>query len=154
MKKLVTLPLLFLAACGDNSVGTNPDAAQSPDVAVDGDVTIFPPAPFGMSLAPAGPDQLMSVAAGPSGSFYAAGFAAQTVAGAKFLVVVKLTATGSLDTTFAGTGVYTSTLDFKGGSDEIDIVTQSDGKIVVSATIADETEPADRDIGLFRLDAT
>ena len=155
MKKLTYL-LLLAAACGDNHGGTNPDAAPSPDSADDAPPVWKVPTPFGMSLSPAGPDQLMSVAAGPNGSFYAAGFAAQTVAGAKMLIVVKLTPNDSgatLDTTFGSNGIYTSTVEFKGGSDEIDIVTQSDGKLVVSATIADEIDAADRDIGLFRLDA-
>ncbi len=96
----------------------------------------------------------MSLTAGPSGSFYAAGYAAASPTDPKFVIVAKLTATGTLDTTFASNGVYTSTLEFKGGNDEIDIVTQSDGKIVVAATIANDTDPDDRDIGLFRIDAT
>jgi uncharacterized delta-60 repeat protein len=151
--KRVSYLLLAFAACGDNLDNARPDG-QSPDAAPDMTISPWsPPAPFGMALAPAGPDQLMSVTAGPSGTFYAAGYAAQTVAGAKLVIVVKLTAAGALDTTFATNGVYTSTLELEGGSDEIDIVTQSDGKIVVSATIANHVDAADRDVGLFRIDA-
>jgi uncharacterized delta-60 repeat protein len=156
MKKLGTLAFVLAGACGDShDNNTTPDAAEQPqpDAAVDGATAWTPPAPFAVTLAAAGPDQLMSVVPGPSGSFYAAGFAAQTLTGAKLVVVVKLTATGARDTTFATGGVYTSALEFKGGTDEIDIVTQSDGKIVVSATIANDTDALDKDIGLFRLDA-
>ena len=156
MKKLVQLPLLLLAACGDNGSSTNPDAPTTPpDAAIDAPDAWVAPTPVAVPLSPAGPDQLMSLASGPSGTFYAAGFAAQTVSGAKYLIVAKLKADGSLDTTFnaSGTqpGVYTSTLEFKGSTDEIDIVTQSDGKIVVSATVAATLDAADRDIALFRL---
>jgi uncharacterized delta-60 repeat protein len=152
MKRISCL-LLALAACGDNHDHAMPDA-PSADASVDTATPLWvPPAPFVMALAPAGPDQIMSLTAGPSGSFYAAGYAAQTVASAKQLIVVKLSATGALDNTFGTNGVFTSTLEFRGGSDEIDIATQSDGKIVVSATIANSIDANDRDIGLFRVDA-
>ncbi|MBC7975889.1 MAG: hypothetical protein H7138_13025, partial [Myxococcales bacterium] len=97
-----------------------------------------------------GPDQLQSATAAPGGKFYAAGFAAQTLTGARFVTVVKYGATG-LDTTFGTNGVVTTTVDFKGGSDEIDITTQPDGKLLVSATVAGATNPADRDVAVFRL---
>jgi uncharacterized delta-60 repeat protein len=132
----------------------SPDSPPGADAAVDAPPQFVKPTPVPVPLSAAGPDQLMSVTAGPNDTFYAAGFAAQTVTGAKLVVVVKLTKTGALDTTFGIGGVYTSTLEFKGGTDEIDLVTQSDGKIVVSATIANATNPSDRDIGLFRVDAT
>jgi uncharacterized delta-60 repeat protein len=159
MKKITYSVFAVLAACGDGNPGASPDAATPPDSTLQADASVdapsmfVKPTPVHVPLSAAGPDQLMSVTPGPSGSFYAAGFAAQTVTGAKFVVVVKLTATGALDTTFASGGIYTSTLEFKGGTDEIDVVTQSDGKIVVSATIANATDAADRDIGLFRVDA-
>jgi uncharacterized delta-60 repeat protein len=156
MKKTLA-SLLLLAACGDDKPTTNPDASMpTPDMAmqIDAPPMFVKPTPVHVPLSAAGPDQLMSVTAGPTGSFYAAGYAAQTVTGAKMLVVVKLTKTGALDTTFATGGVYTSALEFKGGTDEIDIVTQSDGKIVVSGSIANATDALDKDIGLFRLDAT
>ena len=51
--------------------------------------------------------------------------------------------------------MYTSTLEFKGGSDEIDVAVQSDGKIVVSATVANDGRRRPiRDIALFRVTAT
>jgi uncharacterized delta-60 repeat protein len=156
MKTKLTTLILLAAACGDNGTGATPDAAITPDSAEQPDAPsmFVKPTPVHVPLSAAGPDQLMSITAGPNGSFYAAGFAAQTVTGAKLVVVAKLTKSGALDTTFGSGGVYTSTLELKGGTDEIDIVTQSDGKIVVSATIANATDAADKDIGLFRVDAT
>jgi uncharacterized delta-60 repeat protein len=159
MKRLVLLStFLFAAACGDDNRTTPTDASVDPDslatdAAPDGSVTFVKPTPITVSQSATGPDQFMSVAAGPSGSFYAAGYTAATPTGAKFLTVAKLTSAGVLDTTFAGTGIYTSTVEFKGGSDEIDIVVQSTGAIVVSGTIANDTDAADRDLGLFRLSA-
>ncbi len=159
MKKLVTLSALLFAACGDDNKPNNPDAAvgsdaEGVDAAVDASMFVKP-SPIAVVLSTGGPDQLMSVAPGPSGSFYAAGYAAATPTGAKMLVVAKLTSAGALDTTFAGgAGFFTSTLEFKGGSDEIDVAVQSTGKIVVAGTIANDTVPADKDIGLFRVDAT
>ena len=71
MKKLSTV-LIALAACGDNNGNTNPDAAPSPDVAADMTIAPWsPPTPFGMALALAGPDQLMSLVGGPGGTFMA-----------------------------------------------------------------------------------
>lgn len=160
MKRLITLSALLFAACGDDNAA-KPDAAVGPDSSTDVDAMVDAvppytwPTPIAVPLSALGPDQLMSVAPGPSGTFYAAGYAAATAAGAKFLVVAKLTAAGALDTTFASpNGFYTSTLEFKGGSDEIDIAVQSDGKVVVAGTIANNITAADRDIGLFRVDAT
>ncbi len=155
MKKLFTLSALLFAACGDDSPA-KPDAGMIDiDAAVDAAIDPYVvPTPNVIAISTDGPDQLMSVAPGPSGTFYAAGFAAETPTGDKFLIVAKLTAAGALDTSFATTGFYTSTLVFKGGSDEIDIAVQSDGKIVVAGTIANDTNPADKDIGLFRVDAS
>src|SRR5829696_9188214 len=115
MKKIIFL--IALAACGDNKTTVTPDATTTPDVPPDNGTSFVVPTPFAVPLASAGPDQLMSVAAAPGGGFYAAGFAAQTVTGVKYVVVVKLTAAGTPDTTFATNGVYTSTLEFKGGTD-------------------------------------
>jgi uncharacterized delta-60 repeat protein len=157
MKKLVTLSALLFAACGDDAKST-PDAGTMADSG-DTDAPVDTPAwvkPTAVSLAlsATGPDQLMSVVPGPSGSFYAAGYAATGAAGAKYLLVAKLTAAGALDTTFASpNGFYTSTVEFMGGTDEIDLVVQSTGKIVVAATIANDTDPDDRDIGVFRVNA-
>jgi uncharacterized delta-60 repeat protein len=157
MKKLFTLSALLFAACGDDNSG-RPDANVTPD----GDTVDAPtdtpswvkPTPVSVALSSTGPDQLMSVVAGPNGTFYAAGYRAAQPTSDKYLVVAKLTSAGALDTTFGGgDGYYESTLAFKGGSDEIDIAVQTTGKIVVAGTIADEAITADRDIGLFRVNA-
>ena len=75
---------LLLAACGDNKPSTHPDApARRRSAGHAATPFVHAPTPFAVPLSAAGPDQLQSVAAGPDGTFYAAGFAAQTVAGAK-----------------------------------------------------------------------
>jgi len=155
MKRLVTLTALLFAACGDDIKG-QPDAAmpdsQEADAMVDAPVLFTQPTPVEIALATAGPDQIMAVKPGPSGSFYAAGYAATTSAGAKMLVIAKLTSAGALDTSFASpNGFFTSALEFKGGSDEIDLVVQSNGDVVVAGTIANDVDPTDKDIGLFRV---
>jgi uncharacterized delta-60 repeat protein len=63
---------------------------------------------------------------------------------------VKLTPTG-LDTTFGQGGIATTALDYKGGSGEIEIRTQPDGKIIVIATVANAAAAADRDVAVTRL---
>lgn len=156
MKRLITFSALLFAACGDDTKGTTADAGVDTldvDAAIDAPGFVAP-TPFLIDISADGPDQIMSVAPGPSGSFYAAGYAADGAAGVKYLFVAKLTSAGALDTTFATGGIYTSALEFKGGMDEIDIGVQSDGKIVVAGTIANNIDAADRDIGLFRVDAT
>ena len=156
-----------LAACGDNGDGEPSDdptdAAGSPDAAVpppdapppDGPAPFVVPTPFAVPLSAAGPDQLQSVVAGPNGTFYAAGFAAATLTGPRLVSVVKLTATGALDPSFGGgDGIATTTLEFKGGSGEVGLAVQPSGKLVVSATVANATNPADRDVAVIRLDAS
>lgn len=146
----VTLALA-LAACGENAQQTPDAAVPLPDAAPDaGQPPFTPPTPFAVALSPAGPDQLQSATAAPGGKFYAAGFAAQTLAGARFVTVVKYSATG-LDPSFGTGGIVTTTLDFKGGADEVDIATQADGKILVSATVASAANPDDRDVAVIRL---
>ncbi len=134
---------LVLAACGDG-------AKQNPDASPDAPAGFSPPIPFAVPLSAKGPDQLQSATAAPGGKFYAAGFAAATMTGQRFITVVKYSATGP-DATFGSGGVVTTVVDFKGGNDEVDIVTQPDGKIVVSATVASPTNAADRDIAVIRL---
>jgi uncharacterized delta-60 repeat protein len=137
---------LALAACGDG-------ASQSPDASVTPDApgsSFVPPTPFAMKLSAAGPDQLQAATAAPGGKFYAAGYAAATLTGPRFVTVVKYSAAG-LDTTFGTAGVVTTTVDFKGGGGEVVIATQPDGKILVSATVANATNPSDRDIAVIRL---
>jgi uncharacterized delta-60 repeat protein len=161
MKKLLVLPFL-LAACGDNNGGAGPDANNpDPDAAPDAPPGFVPPTAFAVQMSPAGPDQLMSAAAGPSGTFYAAGFAAATVAGAKDVIVVRLKGEGggaTLDTTFSGDGIASTGVTFVGSSDEIDIVVLPDGKLLVTAVVAATTvnalDAGDRDIAIIKLDAT
>jgi uncharacterized delta-60 repeat protein len=109
------------------------------------------PAPFAVPLSAAGPDQLQSVTAAPTaGEFYAAGFAATAVGGDRIVTVVKLTPMG-LAAGFGTGGVAATGVVFVGGNDEIDITTQSDGKILVSATVANPAIAGDRDIAVIRL---
>jgi uncharacterized delta-60 repeat protein len=115
-----------------------------------GGAPFVPPTPFAVALSGAGPDQLQSVTPAPGGGFLAAGFAAQTVGGPRLVTVVKLTASG-LDTTWGTSGVVTTAVVFAGGNDEVDITTQSDGRIVVSATVANPANPNDRDVAVLRL---
>lgn len=111
----------------------------------------MPPTPFAVPIAPNGPDQLQSVTVASDGAFLAAGFAAQTAMGPKSVIVVKYDAMGPA-AGFGTMGVAITPLVFVGGSDEIDITTQSDGKILVSATVASATIMGDRDISIVRLD--
>lgn len=174
MKRLFWMAALAAtAACGDdgdnNNDGTTPDAAQIdssvPDAA-DIDAPVEPdappdaaplpfevPTPFGIPASPTGPDQMQSVAVDPDNNFVIAGFAAQTPTGPRALVVIKATPTGPV----AGFGTQGAAVIpqvlFAGGNDEIDVAVQSTGHIIVTATIADETVPTDRDIAIVRLTA-
>lgn len=163
MKKLACLAAglaVLAAACGDDEELGNVDARPPTDAGLDADVDapidapspFVPPTPFAIPLSAMGPDQIMSVAAGPAGSFYLAGFAAATPTGPRLLTVVKTTTTGP-DATFGTGGVFTSALEFRGGSTEIDLVVQPDGKLVVSGTVASATNPMDRDVAFLRLNA-
>jgi uncharacterized delta-60 repeat protein len=143
---------LAFAACGDDAK-LNPDAAPSPDAAppIDGGPAQYvPPTPIAVPLSAAGPDQLQAATAAPGNKFYAAGYAAATLTGPRLVTVVKYGAAG-IDETFGNRGIVTTTLDFKGGSDEVDITTQPDGKILVSATVAALANANDRDIAVIRL---
>jgi len=159
MKKLVRLAaaagasLAALASCGDNNSATPPDAAPvEPDAASpDGPAPFVPPVPFAVPLAAAGPDQLQSATAAPSGAFYAAGFAGASLTAPRFVTIVKIAAAGGLDQAFGTDGKATTTLDFRGGAGEIGIATQPSGKIVVSATVASPSDATDRDVAVIRL---
>jgi uncharacterized delta-60 repeat protein len=136
--------------------GSAEDAASRADAHTDVGDAATPfvlPASLPMVLSAAGPDQLQSVAAGPDGSFYAAGFAASTVSGSRAVTVIKVKSDGELDPAFGTLGVATTELVFVGGADEIDLVVQPAGKVVVSATVASSTVVGDRDVALIRLDA-
>lgn len=151
MKKLwLTAAIAGLASCGDNNPATPDAPIVEPDAPPDGPAPFTVPTPFAVPLSMAGPDQLQSAAAAPDGRFYAAGFAGAATTGPRFVTVVKFSRTGH-DATFGTAGVFTSTVDFRGGSDEIDLVTQPGGKILVSATVANALDPNDRDIAVLRL---
>jgi len=145
---------LALGACGDNNtLEPTPDApvVLDPDASIDAPPSSFvAPTPFAIPLSAAGPDQLQSATAAPDGKFYAAGFAGAAVTGPRFVTVVKYGMTG-LDATFGTGGVVTTAVDFRGGADEVDITTQADGKLLVSATVANGANPADRDVAVIRL---
>src|ERR1041384_2176498 len=137
---------LAATACGDDP-RTTPDGGITP--MPDGAVTFTPPTPVAVGLSAAGPDQLQSGTAAPNGRFYAAGYAAETLTAPRFVTVIKYSASG-LDTTFGTGGIVKTAVDFKGGADEVDITTQPDGKILVSATVASPTNAADRDVAVIR----
>jgi uncharacterized delta-60 repeat protein len=165
MKRLAFLALALgaLAACGDDSSSNpNPDASidatQQADASVDAPPSFTKPTPFAVALSAMGPDQLQAAVAGPSGTFYAAGFAAATPTGAKAVVVVKIKGDGTLDTAFGGgDGIATTDLVFVGSNDEIDLVVAPGGKILVSATVlagtANPDDANDTDVGITRLNA-
>jgi uncharacterized delta-60 repeat protein len=138
-----------LAACGDNADST-PDAG--PDGGPDGPPAFTLPTPIAVPLSAAGPDQLQSVTAAPGGRFYAAGYAGAALTGPRPIVVVKLGPSG-LDPTFGTAGIATTAVEFRGGSDEVDIATQPSGKIIVATTVANTAIPDDRDVAVLRLDA-
>ena len=156
MTKLA-LGFVALIACGDNTDTNplNPDSSpdsQTPDSTPDGNTSFVVPTPFAVPLSVAGPDQLQSAAPGPEGSFYAAGFAAQTIASKRVVTVVRSLPTGSPDATFGANGVVTTPLEFVGGADEVDVAVQADGKILVSGTTPSPTILGDRDLGIVRLE--
>ena len=171
MNKLLILPFALLVACGDNNGGNTQPDAPAPDAPPDAGPDFVAPMPFAIPIAAQGPDQLMAAAAGPTNTFYAAGFAATTVAGAKEVIVVRLKAgdgtgggsgggggPGSLDASFSTDGIAQTGVTFVGGSDEIDLAVLPDGKLLVTAVVAAETvnalDAADRDIAIIKLDAT
>lgn len=157
MRKLALA--LVVAACGDDAPTTMPDAGQTIDAEMmtDGAPSFTPPTPYKVPLSAAGPDQIHSVKAGPNGSFFLAGFVAQTATGDKAIFVAKTTATGP-DVTFgnvpnSGVAVLAQVFTSGGGSgtDEIDLAVQSDGKPVVSFTVVDPDDATDRDVRVVRL---
>lgn len=161
MRKLALV--LVVAACGDDA-NTTPDAGTMIDgktvdtpPMIDGAPSFTPPTPYKVPLSAGGPDQIHSVKAGPGGSFFLAGFVAQTATGDKAIFVAKTTATGP-DTTFgnvpnSGVAVLPQVFTPGGGSgtDEIDLAVQSSGKVLVSFTVADPDDATDRDVRVARL---
>jgi uncharacterized delta-60 repeat protein len=157
MKRLFCIASALLSGCGDNLAGTDagmPDSSMT-DAPPDSSTPFTPPTPFSFGLSATGPDQIQSAWPGPNGTFYAAGFAAATPTGDKLLTVTRRTATGAADTTFGTNGIVTTTVVARGANSEINVVTQSDGKIIVSTTtpaaVANLMDAADNDIALVRL---
>ncbi len=159
MKKLVWISVsLFAAACGDNlnsAADAGPgDTSPAIDAAIDAPVATFvTPTPVAPMISAMGPDQVHAIKPGPNGSFYLAGFAAQTATGPKTIFVAKMTATGP-DPTFGtipntGIALIATAVTPTGGSDEIDLAVQSDGKILVSFNLAHGAD--DRDVGVARI---
>ncbi len=153
--KILVAALMAVAGCGD-STSAQPDAAQ-PDAAPDAPKnvdapTYTAPTPFAIPLSAAGPDQLQAVVAGPDGSFFAAGFAAETLTSDKYVTVVKLNGAGPVAAFGTGGVATTRFVSAAGSAGEIGIVAQSTGKVVVVATIANAVNAMDRDLVVFRLD--
>lgn len=158
MRKLVWF-VAMLVACGDNNSDNPPDAADpDPDAAPDAPPTPFVAPPFTkVPLSAAGTDQLLNGAAGPNNTFYGVGFRAPSFESTsdRELVLVKLSAAGTLDTTFGGGDGIASLNAQIGGNAELfrGIAVQSDGKIVVSGIVEDEVNALDRDVVVVRFDA-
>jgi uncharacterized delta-60 repeat protein len=161
MKKLLALSATLFTACGDGNQVT-PDASVTPDGAaadasVDAPSSFTPPTPVAVPISSTGTDQLLAVAPAPGGGFYGVGFHAPSfeTTSDRELALVKLSATGALDTAFGG-GDGIATLNAQvGGNGEVwrGVVVQPSGKIVVSGTVEDEVTATDRDIVLARFAA-
>jgi len=137
---------------GNGGDGNGGDGEGGSGGGAGGALPFVKPTPFAVPLSAGGPDQLQSVTAAVPGSFLAAGFAAQAVGGPRAVVVVKFGTMGP-DNTFGTAGVAITSTLFTGSNGEIDITTQSDGKVLVSATVANLLVPADRDVAVLRLNA-
>ncbi|MFN0249194.1 MAG: hypothetical protein ACKV2T_20085 [Kofleriaceae bacterium] len=158
--------VLFATACGDNYNPSNPDANEvdAPTVdapAVDSPPGWTPPTAQSLQISATQPDVIMSAAAGPNGSFYAAGYLDTDIGGGTIerrIIVFKLGSSGVPDATFGTSGKADTGFVFRGGTDDIDIATLSNGDIIVSATVAAEVangaDASDTDIGLIKLSAT
>lgn len=154
---------LVLAACGDDPKPNpqQPDAnVPTPDAPIDGPPGYTPPMARKIPMSASGPDQMQSITVGKDGSFFIAGFFAAdldttAVRAPRTLSVLKLAPNGAPVTAFGGAdGKNDGFADIadvlvNGGVDEIDIATQPDGKIVISATTP--TVNNDRDIVVVRL---
>lgn len=157
MKNLVWITAALLAACGDNlagpDAGNGADAPITPDAPIDGTSTFTPPTPFSFGLSATGPDQMQGAFPGPNGTFYAAGFTSTGPTDPKTVVVARYTATGP-DTTWGTNGIATTSLVTPGSAGEIDVVTQSDGKVIVASTVVGGLLSDDRDVAVIRLSTT
>lgn len=158
-----------LAACGSDANDTPTPTADAgsdtlapvdsgtPDGADTGVDPVAAPKTLVQPLSAAGHDRLFNVVFEPSGSFYAVGVAAPgTDAATDFAtVIVKFKPDGTLDATFGTAGVATKNLTV-GTNGEVarGIVLQSDGKIVVAATVehVGAADARDRDLAVARFD--
>lgn len=171
MKTLLSLStVLFAFACGDNTKGTptldasnvdgsiDPDAPD-PDAPPDAPPSFTAPTPIALPLSANGPDQLLTAAPGPNGTFYVAGWsAADTTAGAaRDIVVGKLGADGTPDAAFGTDGFLNTGVAYRGAVSEIDLVALADGNLLVSATVAAATvnpvDAADTDVAVLKITA-
>lgn len=141
---------LFLTACGDNDETDPGEPEPDPPPAP---VVFVPPTPVALTLSAAGPDQLQSVVAGPGGTFYVGGFAGAAATGPFRAVVAQVNAAGALVPSFGIGGVVTTDLVVPGTADEVDLAVQSDGKLLVGATVLSSSAPPDRDVVVLRLTA-
>jgi uncharacterized delta-60 repeat protein len=170
---------LPLAACGDDdapaattsgagagpgsssssSSGAGASSSSSSGNGGGGSAPFETPTPMAIELSAEGPDQIQSIASAGNGDFYAAGYAAEAVGEDGIVTVVKFSATG-LDANFGDAGIASTGVVFtpgaadlpsgNNGTDEIDVTVQTSGRILVSATVADEV-PTDRDIVVIGL---
>lgn len=154
MKSLLSASLMIIAACGDG-VNIAPDGPVTvPDAPV---ATFTLPPAVSVPVSSTGNHRLLGVAAIPSGGFYAIGVSSLgfEATADRELALVKLTANGTLDTSFGG-GDGIATLNGQiGGSAEQwrGIAIQPSGNIVVSGVVEDELTATDRDIVVARFTA-
>lgn len=144
------------------------DAFVEPDAFVEADASgdagppplpaIVNPDPHTVGASADGHDRLFGVTFAPDSSYYVVGVTAPGVDAATndyATLVGHFDADGELDTSFGTGGWYTRNLAVGlGGEIARGITLQSDGKIVVVATVehvATGADPRDRDIALFRL---
>jgi uncharacterized delta-60 repeat protein len=139
----------MLAACGDNSESQNPPPTQQ---AVEQKLITVP-------VSAVGHDRFYSVAVGTDQSIYAVGNVAESTAAATAdfeTVVMKFDEHGVADTGFGSGGAARVNL-VVGLNGELTrgIVLQSDGKIVVSATVdhVGATDTRDRDVAVARFNS-
>ncbi len=148
--------MALLLASGCNYADTVTDAGASDASVTDGGAS----APRVIAVSATGHDRFYGVTFDPTGRFYAVGVVSEgnVAATADFeTVVARFTAAGELDTSF-GQGGYARRNVAVGLGGEVarGVALQSDGKVVVAATVehvAAGADPRDRDIALVRFNA-
>jgi uncharacterized delta-60 repeat protein len=110
-----------------------------------------PPLGIAVPLSSQGPDQLHSAAPGPSGSFYVAGFRAQSPTGTRTIVVARVSSSGSLITAFGTGGIVDTGITFAGGTGEVNVAVSSTGRVIVVGTTPAFANQNDRDIAVVAL---